>query len=47
MLLQVRGSDVPGRTLTIETVTVTQPQRLGDPVQVKGSLQGIAFKEAK
>ncbi|MBP8299457.1 MAG: hypothetical protein KA020_03770 [Planctomycetes bacterium] len=37
----------PGRTLTIETVTVTQPQRLGDPVQVKGSLQGIAFKEAK
>lgn len=37
----------PGRTLTLENVTITQPQRLGDPVQVKGSLQGIAFKEAK
>jgi hypothetical protein len=37
----------PGRTLTIESVQITQPQRAGDPVQVKGSLQGIAFKEAK
>lgn len=37
----------PGRTLTLENVTIQQPQRAGDPVTVKGSLQGIAFKEAK
>lgn len=37
----------PGRTLTLENVTIQQGQRAGDPVTVKGSLQGIAFKEPK
>lgn len=37
----------PGRTLTLENVQIQSPQKAGDPVLVKGSLQGIAFKEAK
>lgn len=37
----------PGRTLAVETVQMLQPQRPGDPVVVKGTLQGIAFKAAK
>lgn len=35
----------PRRVLTLENVQMTQPQRIGDPVVVKGSLQGIAWKE--
>lgn len=37
----------PGRTLTLESVQIQQPQAAGDPVLVKGSLQGIVFKEAR
>ncbi len=37
----------PGRTLTLENVLIQSPQKAGDPVLVKGSLQGISFKEAK
>jgi hypothetical protein len=37
----------PGRTLTLESVQIQQPQTAGEPVLVKGSLQGIAFKEAR
>lgn len=35
----------PKRTLTIESVQIQSPQRLGDPVTVKAVLQGIAFRE--
>lgn len=35
----------PGRTLVIETWLMQQPPRLGEPCSVKGSLQGIAWKE--
>ncbi|HEX5054056.1 MAG TPA: hypothetical protein VFZ65_19915 [Planctomycetota bacterium] len=35
----------PGRTLVIESWTLTQPGRAGDGCTAKGTLQGIAFKE--
>ncbi|MBL8727728.1 MAG: hypothetical protein JNM25_04805 [Planctomycetes bacterium] len=35
----------PGRALVIETWQLQQPPRLGEPCTVKGTLQGIAFKE--
>jgi len=35
----------PGRTLVLESLTMEQPKRLGDPVTVKGWLSGIAFRE--
>jgi hypothetical protein len=37
----------PGRTLAIETFQMQAPTRVGDPCVVKGTLQGIAFKEGK
>jgi len=37
----------PGRTLVLERVQMEQPDRIGDPVVVQGSLTGIAFKEQK
>ncbi|MCB9887285.1 MAG: hypothetical protein H6838_17480 [Planctomycetes bacterium] len=36
----------PGRTLAIESWTLTPPAKRGDPCQLKGSLLGIAFKPA-
>jgi hypothetical protein len=35
----------PKRTLTLESVQMLPPQRVGDPVTVKAVLQGIAFRE--
>ncbi|MEO6596980.1 MAG: hypothetical protein ABIP94_19715 [Planctomycetota bacterium] len=35
----------PGRTLVIESWTLMQSARTGDPCTAKGTLQGIAFKE--
>ncbi len=35
----------PGRALVIESWQLQQPPRLGEPCTVKGTLQGIAFKE--
>ncbi len=36
----------PGRTLAIESWQLLQPQRVGDPCVLKGSLLAIAFKPA-
>ncbi len=35
----------PGRTLVVESLVMTQPTRSGEPVTVKGTLVGIAFRE--
>ncbi|MBX3464474.1 MAG: hypothetical protein KF830_14995 [Planctomycetes bacterium] len=35
----------PGRTLVVEAWQLQQPPRLGEPCTVKGTLQGIAFRE--
>lgn len=35
----------PGRTLVLERVQVQQPDRIGEPATVTGSLIGIAFKD--
>ena len=35
----------PGRTLVLETWQMQQPPRLGEPCSVKGTVQGIAWKE--
>jgi hypothetical protein len=37
----------PDRTLVVQSWTIVQPTRSGEPCTVKGTLQGIAFKEAK
>jgi hypothetical protein len=37
----------PGRTLVIEAWQMQQPPRRGEPCSVKGTVQGIAFKEAQ
>ncbi|MBL9078616.1 MAG: hypothetical protein JNL08_13985 [Planctomycetes bacterium] len=35
----------PGRTLVLESWQIQAPARLGEPCSVKGTLQGIAFKD--
>ena len=37
----------PGRTLVIQSWQVLRPPRAGEPCTVKGTLQGITFKERK
>lgn len=38
---------VPGKALVLENLSVVQGQKPGEPMTVKGSIRGIAFKEGK
>jgi hypothetical protein len=35
----------PGKTLTLDSLVITAPQKRGDPLTAKGALVGIAFRQ--
>lgn len=43
-LLWLESCRRPGKTLVVESLTMTQPTRIGEPVTVKGALLGVTFR---